>query len=85
MADKIIDIRGTEYLLTKAGQVRINGGRCNSYEVRKELEGQDAYHQLRDIHVPLGRSVQEHMEWLFDDSFDGTFSEWSKQSRAYAA
>ena len=85
MADKIINIGGTEYLLTKVGQVRINGGRCDTYEVRKQLDGQNAYHQLRDIHVPLGRSMQEHMEWLFDEDFDGTFSDWSKENGAYAA
>ena len=83
MADKTITIDGTDYVLTKAGQVRINGGRHNTYEVRKSLGG-DAWHQLRDIHVPLGRSAEAHLKWVLDDGFEGDFGAWLRDTGGYA-
>lgn len=75
MAVKTVIIDGTEYLLTHVGQPTVNGRKCNQYEVRKELKGQDAYYQCSDIYVPAYRSVEDHMQGIFgkpdDDSDDG--------------
>jgi hypothetical protein len=65
MSLKSVTVNGTEYLLLHAGQPRVNGGKCNQYEVRTRDE-QGNYQQLADIYVPLGRGVEEHLQLRFD-------------------
>lgn len=67
MAVKTIIIDGTDYLLSHVAQPTVNGRKCNQYEVRKELEGQDAYHQCGDIYVPVGRRVEDYMQEVFGE------------------
>jgi hypothetical protein len=47
MSLKSVTMNGTEYLLLHVAQPRINGGKCNQYEVRTRDERGD-YHQLAD-------------------------------------
>ena len=70
MAVKTVTIDGTEYLLLHVAQPTVNGRKCNQYEVRTELEGQDAYQQYGDIYVPVGRSVEDHMQEIFGEPED---------------
>lgn len=67
MAVKTVTIDGTEYLLTHVAQPTVNGRKRNQYEVRKVLEGQDAYHQFGDIYVPAGRRVEDYMQEIFGE------------------
>ncbi|MFC5039558.1 hypothetical protein [Tianweitania sediminis] len=42
MTNKVGKVQGEEYILTHVGQPTLNGCRCKQYEVRRELEGQNA-------------------------------------------
>lgn len=85
MSNKVITVRGKEYILTHVAQPRVNGGKCNQYEVRVEFEGEAAYYQFADIYVPMGRSVADHLAWWLDDADTRSFAEWSRPPCDYAA
>lgn len=85
MSNKVITVSGKEYILTHVAQPRVNGRKCNQYEVRVELEGEAAYRQFADIYVPIGRSLVDHLAWWSDESDTRSFSDWSKPSIGYAA